>query len=402
MRHLLLCLLLLPGVIAAQTRDVNPGELALEVTLETSAEEIFQGEMVLVTIHGRYRRHITLEKLETPELDGFNWMQLGQDTWYETRERGQPIKNFRRRMALFPDRTGALTIPPFVHHLTLTDEGDDWFEHEIASAPVSLDVRPAPAVEGWWFPVRQLEISDQWSNAPDQLQPGEGVLRVIRIQAIGVSPDMIPPMPELHSPSAMIFPHPDKRFVELSPMGPVSIAFWRWTIRPTNNTSAIIEPIEFDYFDTTTRKMQTVTISAQRIAMEESAAPPGSPPPEPARLHPLLMAFVFLVALGTGTWLLWPGRNLALATDRFGPFDPLRFRLRQSARRGDFSGLRHNAAALIAREGTGQHLLREFDEAVFREGGIARDQLEFTREFAARLTRDLRKKRRERARSTAT
>ena len=128
MRLLLLCLMLLPALACAQTRDVNPGELALEVTLETSAEEIFQGEMVLVTIHGRYRRHITLEKLETPELDGFNWMQLGQDTWYETRERGQPIKNFRRRMALFPDRTGALTIPPFVHHLTLTDEGDDWFE----------------------------------------------------------------------------------------------------------------------------------------------------------------------------------------------------------------------------------------------------------------------------------
>ena len=114
------------------------------------------------------------------------------------------------------------------------------------------------------------------------------------------------------------------------------------------------------------------------------------------------MALAFLVALGTGTWLLWPGRNLALATDRFGPFDPLRFRLRQSARRGDLSGLRHHAAALIVREGTGQHLLREFDEAVFREGGIARDQLEFTREFAARLNRDLREKRRERVRSTAT
>ena len=402
MRLLVLCLLLLPGLACAQTRAVNPGELALEVSVETSADDILKGEMVLVTIHGRYRRHITLEKLETPELDGFNWMQLGQDTWYETRERGQPIKNFRRRMALFPDRTGTLTIPPFVHHLTLTDEGDDWFEHDIASAPVSLDVDPAPAVEGWWFPVRRLEISDQWSNAPDQLKPGEGVLRVIRIQAIGVSPDMIPPMPELHSPSAMIFPHPDKRFVELSPMGPVSIAFWRWTIRPTNNTSAIIEPIEFDYFDTTTRKMQTVTISAQRIAMEESAAPPSMPPPEPARLHPLLMTLGFVVALGAGTWLLWPGRNLALATDRFGPFDPVRFRLRQSARRGDLSGLRHHAAALIAREGTGQNLLREFDEAVFRKGGIARDQREFAREFAARLSREIRENRREFARSTAT
>ena len=107
MRLLLLCLMLLPALACAQTRDVNPGELALEVTLETSAEEIFQGEMVLVTIHGRYRRHITLEKLETPELDGFNWMQLGQDTWYETRERGASKTTstaYRNRRARQPKR----------------------------------------------------------------------------------------------------------------------------------------------------------------------------------------------------------------------------------------------------------------------------------------------------------
>ena len=88
--------------------------------------------MILVTIRGSYRRHITRERVEQPPLDGFSWSQLGPDRWYEERIRGRPVKMFERRMALYPERAGELTIGAFTHHLTLTDEGDEWFEHPCA------------------------------------------------------------------------------------------------------------------------------------------------------------------------------------------------------------------------------------------------------------------------------
>ena len=185
MRVLILWLFCMAGLAQAQTLEVDPKDLVLTVSVENVDVTPYQGEMILLTIHGVYRRHITLEHLIQPELSGFNWMQLGQDHWYETQIRGKTVKNFRRRMALFPEEAGELTIEPFVHHLTLTDEGDDWFEHDIHSEPLTINVNPAPPVDGWWFPVRRLEISDQWSNAPDQLNEGEGVLRVIKITATG-------------------------------------------------------------------------------------------------------------------------------------------------------------------------------------------------------------------------
>ncbi len=241
-------LLVLTSSLAAQTTEVNPADVTLTVSVENPGATPYVQEMVLVTIHGRYRRHLTREKLEQPDLEGFNWMQLGPDQWFDTTERGKKVKNFRRRMALFPDRPGRLTIGAFTQHLTLTDEVNAWFGHDITSKPMTIEVAPAPVSDDWWLPVRQIEVSDNWSNAPDQLLPGEGVLRVIRVEAVGASPDMLPPMPELRSPSAMIFAHPEKRLVELSPEGPVSIAFWRWTIRPGNDTSAIVEPIGFRLF----------------------------------------------------------------------------------------------------------------------------------------------------------
>ncbi|MEP3330955.1 hypothetical protein [Sedimentitalea sp.] len=386
MRGLILWLVLAAGLAQAQTREVNPADLELTVTIENAEVTPFQGEMVLVTIHGVYRRHITREKLIQPALEGFNWMQLGEDHWYETQIRGKKVKNFKRRMALFPKQAGKLTIDPFVHHLTLTDEGDDWFAHDIRSQPLTINVDPAPQMDGWWLPVRRLEISDQWSNAPDQLQEGEGVLRIIRVKAVGASPDMIPPMPELTSPSAMIFPHPEQRLVELSPQGPVSIAFWRWTIRPGRSRSAILEPLTFDYFDTTTRQAHSATITAQRVAMDEANLPEPAPPPAPAAQRTALMAGTGIIALFIGFSILLLGRNFSglKRLQAIPAFNPLYRRLRRAARNEDLAGTRRTAVAILQQEGRcpeTTNLLHQFDNAVFGSIDTAPDTLRFAREF---------------------
>ncbi|WP_146591110.1 BatD family protein [Puniceibacterium confluentis] len=371
MRRLALLLWFLTGsALWAQTTSVNPSDLTLTVTVANGDVAPYVQEMVLITIEGKYRRHVTREIMEQPDLDGFNWMQLGPDQWYDTTERGKKVKNLRRRMALYPARAGRLTIGAFTHHLTLTDEGDDWFGHDIQSMPITIEVLPAPPVDAWWFPVRQLQVSDTWSNAPDQLQPGEGVLRMIRVEAIGVPPDMIPPMPELRSPSAMIFAHPEKRLVELSPEGPVSVAFWRWTIRPGNDTSAIVEPFSFDYFDTRNRVARSVTVSAQRVAMDESSLPAPVEPPAPARLSVLPVAALFLAAFVAGLGGILYGRQFAgfERLRRLAPLDPLRRQMSRAARHGDVAALRRAAQELARRDGVSndrRRLLEELDRDAF-------------------------------------
>lgn len=333
-----LLLILLAGPALAQSRTVLPGELELSVRIENTGPAPFEQEMILLTIHGVYRRHITLENLVQPDLDGFNWMQLGEDYWYESTVDGLRVKNMRRRMALFPQRPGQIEIGAFTHRLTLVDEGDDWFEHEITSPPVSVEVRPAPTGTDWWFPLHRLEVVDNWSNAPDQLTDGAGVLRVIRVEAHGASPDMIPPMPDLHSPSAMIFPHPEKRLVNLSPEGPVSIAFWRWTVQPTNGVSAILEPLELEFYDTRARRPRQVQITAQRVAYSDAdpgvegaqATPAASGPPRTGRF--LWLGLIAGLAGLFATTRLRPGALLQNLRTRW--------QIRRAVRTGDAIALR--------------------------------------------------------------
>lgn len=396
MKALFLCLLMLvPTLAVAQSSQVLPDELKMWVELEETDYTPMEREMVLITLRGIYRRHITREEIVQPDFEGFSWTQLGADTWREERLNGAKVKTFTRRMAVYPDRAGSLTIGAFTHKLTLTDEADEWFEHRIETAPVTIEVAPAPATQGadWWFPVKTLQVSDNWSNAPDQLAPGEGVLRIVRVEALGVTPEMIPPMPDLTSPSAMIFPHPEKRFVELSPHGPISYAFWRWTIRPGNDTSTIVEPLTFRYFDTDNREDRSVTISAQRVAFGTVTPEVPETPQEPADLVQaslpgwpvgVLAALVFLG--GAGWALLGRAFQGLSALHRFALFDPLAWGMRRAARAGEVAQSRRMARRIVDRDGPSEArlaLLRGLDQAVFDPRATAPDLRAFARSFLA-------------------
>ncbi|MEM8729775.1 MAG: hypothetical protein AAGF79_07635 [Pseudomonadota bacterium] len=381
----------LPGFAFAQSSEVAPQDLVMSVEIEDTGHMPFVREMVLITIKGIYRRHITRETLVQPDLDGFSWAQLGADLWREERLDGQLVKVFERRMALYPNRSGTIEIGPFRHQLTLTDEGDDWFDHEIESAPVTVEVAPAPGGSDWFFPARDLKVSDQWSNAPDQLKPGEGVLRVIRLEALGVTTEMIPPMPTLTSPSAMIFPHPEKRLVELTPEGPVTYAFWRWTIRPSNDVSTIVEPLRFSYYNTRERQGHEVTIGAQRVAYGDVAptetvrASDARSAQLPGPLVALVSGFVFLAALVLG---LRQRRVGARPWPRWLWFlDPLARRLFWAARQGSPAQTRRMAVAILRRDGEDaarQGLLSALDRAIFADAGDRADLARFAQAFIAR------------------
>ena len=127
MKWVLIMCLIWPMAAFAQSKTVLPSELELSVSIDDADAMPVVREMVLITIRGVFRRHITREMLIQPDLEGFSWAQLGPDHWTDERIDGQQVKVFERRMAIYPDRTGTLTIGAFTHRLTLTDEGDDWF-----------------------------------------------------------------------------------------------------------------------------------------------------------------------------------------------------------------------------------------------------------------------------------
>lgn len=362
---------------------VAEGDLSLTVTVEDLPQPPFVDEMVLLTIHGAYKIPISLENLEQPDLDGFDWMQLGEDSWYETADRGLKVVNFKRVMALFPNRAGTLEIAPFTHRLTLLTHSGERFDRDVVSPPVTLEVLPPPESEDWWLPVREISVEDNWSNAPDKLGPGEGALRVVAMTVSGVKPSQIPPMPNMEAAGALVFPHPPKQIVTLRAWGPATRVFWRWTVRPLKPPSAYLKPIRLPYFDTGDRTAKEIVIAAQRIAMSDEAiavledgqvfAEESGAPVErsAAMLGAVAMPFALLAGLAGGLGLLITGARMRSRSEMlawlrgFLPDPDVRV-LKRAARTGDAAAARSAAVRLMDRA-SGQTAIAQVIAALDRQ-----------------------------------
>ncbi len=409
----LLCLTLLACVTAAVAvaQSVDPADMTLSITFEEMEADPFVGEMVLLTITGAYKVPIARENLIQPSLDGFDWMQLGEDRWTEDTTRGRKIVQFERVIALFPNRPGDIEVAPFIHRLELWTNDGRRFDHDVTSDAIDLTAQPEPETEGWWLPARDITIDDAWSNPPDKLGEGEGVLRVIAVTIKGIRPEQMPVMPELGAAGAYVFAHPEHRITRLYPSGPVTRAFWRWTIRPEHPPSAYLKPIRVPYFDTVTREHKVIEIAAQRIAMTEEAVAAflaeadaeSVDAMEEARSggDPVYLRYAGLAApltLGLG---LFGGLAFLMSGSHrrrwrgFGPLvarlkrDPDRRMLARATKAGDVAGARAAAVRLIERQGgtEGRAALARLDRDLFAVKSAVPDLRRFRRDVLRAVAR---------------
>lgn len=366
-----------PQVALAEIAD---DDVRLELVLEDREHPPHVGEMILLSIRGTYKVPVVRENLRQSTLAGFDWMQLGEDRWFKAREDGFEVLKFERRMALFPQEDGPLTIDPFTHDLELLS-GNQTIAFQKVSDTVTLTTVPQPQSEVWWFPVRKLEVSDQWSNQPEMLDPGAAALRVVSLTIEGTAPQRIPPMPVLTGAGAFIFPHPEHRIVALGPNGPVTRVFWRWTIRPKKGSAGYLNPVDLTYFDAEARQAETIKLAAQRVAYaggpqnvvaqdnQTISAAPSDQSNAPSRTNLptwviwLAVAFGFFAGVGL---ILWHWGRAVLAVPRWLRADPDRKALRKAVKSGDTKAT-WIAARRVLKGRAWPKSLRQLDAALFSD-----------------------------------
>lgn len=355
------------GLVCAMTTALYAASVSgqpvighMEAIIENSGEAPYPEEMVLLTIRSTLlRTQIALEQIEQPALQNFSWMQLGQDRWYGCDVEGAPAKCFERVLALFPVRSGQLTIDPFIHHLTVIGADGARQQLDLRSAPVSLAVRPWTAARGgpdardsWWLPVKSLTVTDKWEPEPDRIRPGETAHRTVVVEAVGIGAERLPPAPKLRSLGLITFAGPVERTTTQTPAGPIARAIYRWDVRPVATSPATLEAVHIPWFDTVSRRMRDAALPARQVAFlsdREGAAPK----------HPLLERFILplslLASFITGLAILFVGPksqghgHTSLLLERFMVQRDLK-ELRCAARSGDPNALRRAIYDLARRD----------------------------------------------------
>lgn len=212
------------------------------------------GEMIPVTVRGEYTGQISLEKMTFPDSDAYDWIQLARDRWADERVDGKLYRTFERRIAVFPRRSGTLTIGPVTHRLTKAS-GTTRPVVDVTARPATLAVTPYPG-SGRALASSRVMVRDEFSVDPSRLGPAETFTRRLILTADNSMAHLLPPRPLIREPWLISFAAPEIRETRLTAQGPVAVVIWEWSLRPHTGEIGSLMPLQFPWFNTQVREMR--------------------------------------------------------------------------------------------------------------------------------------------------
>ena len=304
MTRLCLCMLALfsglamPG--AASALDVAEIGRA-DMLAEAPGGAPVEGEMIRLRLRAIFKGRIALAELRQPALTDVSWSQLGRDFTLEEQFHGFTVPGVERDLAIFALRPGAVTIPPFVLHMTVIDDGGARVEADLVSEPLTLMVGARPArlgAEAAWLPTGKLTLKDEWDRSPAGLRQDEVAHRRLTIEARGLTADRLPQPPRLHAPGVIAFAYPVERVTIVDDGALLARAVYQWDVKPVSHDAAELPAIEIPWFDTQARQMRVASTAPVKLKML-LAANVARAESERQGTPPLALAGI---ALGAGLW----------------------------------------------------------------------------------------------------
>lgn len=268
----------------ATAGGTNGGDVYVEATVEPRAPYVQQQLRLSVKLY--YALNLVDGNLGDPQGDGLIVRKLGQDSNYNANVGGRNYHVVERRYAVFPEKSGPLTVPgvPFRGHVVDGSSLDIFFnrgrEVSARSQPIALDVRPRPAASGSdaWLPARSLTLTAAGIDAASTVRAGEPITLTLKMQAQGLGFEQLP---ELKLPAIDgVDIYPDKSTTQNRDDGE-----WlfgererKFAIVPNRAGTLTLPAISVGWWDTAHDRAETATIPALTLDVQPAAAASAAAP----------------------------------------------------------------------------------------------------------------------------
>jgi len=390
--------------------ELAPGDLPpvfIEVEVVPEKGPYYVHAQLGLVVRVFYQQNLTEAAISQPEPSPGS-VRLLQETPYQADRGGERYRVLERRYAIFPERSGELTLPPMQLSGRLVERRDSsiWQPTvrgrriSVESEALTLQIEPRPASFGGahWQPARDYAVTQQVSSS-DALRVGEPVTRTIIIDAVGLEENMIvePEWPEL--PGARVYPDQPQGISRDNGEWVLGHKEFRYAVVPEQEGELVLPELTVHWWDTVNDRERTAVLPAKTLQVLPSAlVPTAVPPPAAAAAAPataplavpaaggspfwrwltLLFAVLWLATLGL--LFLWrrpappPSRPTSLpAADQAECLD----RLRRACEQGDAAGARRELATWArryARQGRSLlELAADCGDTELREGIYALD-----------------------------
>ena len=262
--------------------ELAPGEaqpVFIEVEFEPMEGPYYVHAQVSMKVRIFYLRSLTEAAINPPNPDMAS-VRLLDEVPYQAERNGTRYQVLERRYAIFPERSGSLTIPPMQLTGRLVERSSDrlWQPTvrgrrvRIESEPFILDVQPRPAsyTGDHWLPARRIDLAQQITDG-DSIEVGEPVTRTVILDAVGLEEHMLeePLWPEIQN--ARIYPDQPQGISRDDGQWVLGHREFRYAVVPETAGELVLPEVRLDWWDTVNNRQRTAILPEHRVEVRPSA-----------------------------------------------------------------------------------------------------------------------------------
>lgn len=266
--------------------------------------------------------------------------RLGEPRTYEKDINGVRHGVIEIRYAVFPQKSGNLTIPAQLFSATtVAPANGDYFgsrfgrSTQVKSPTIPLIVKPKPAdypADTPWLPARSLTLVEAWSPEPGDARLGEALTRSVMLKADGLTSSQLPPIGATQVPGLRSYPDQPSLNNEVTANGVSGSREQREALVATRSGDFQLQPIELIWWNTVEDRLERSILPeralhvAENPDLQQPAIQPQDIPGQrdavllwPWQLSSALLALTTL--LGFGLWLHARNQPAVIRTVQAGP-----------------------------------------------------------------------------------
>ncbi|MBT8048436.1 MAG: protein BatD [Xanthomonadales bacterium] len=233
-----------------------------------------------------YQQNLTEAAISQPDPSPAS-VRLMQETPYQAERGGERYRVLERNYAVFPERSGELSIPPMelTGRLVERRANNVWQPAvrgrrvRVESEAMKLMIEPKPVAfsGGEWQPAREYRLTQKISTG-EKLRVGEPVTRTVIIDAVGLEENMIvePVWPEL--PNARIYPDQPQGITRDDGQWVLGHKEFRYAVVPEQEGDLVLPELRVEWWDTQNGEARMAVLAPYTITVQPSAL---VPPPAP-------------------------------------------------------------------------------------------------------------------------
>lgn len=288
---------------SAATSADKTTDIFIEASVDNAAPYV-QSQIILTLkiYHSVPLREASLSKIEIPDVV---MERLGDDTTYSTKRDQRSYEVIERRFALFPQRSGTLTIPAVILTGKVLDkrtqsraQNDNFFGDPFGMLQTLLSVRskteeitlnvqakPNSAPAATWLPASKVTLTETWQPSPPTLRVGVPVTRTLSLKAEGVVGSQLPSFTIADDSAVKIYPDQPVTSNQLTQTGLVGTLQQKVAFIGARAGRYELPAIEIPWWNVTTKRIELAKLPARtlEIAAGENTVPSvNSMAPAPA------------------------------------------------------------------------------------------------------------------------